>query len=111
MFKRGNGVPKVLWFRVQPGFFMPGLVMLLHISSKIPFIFPVGYGPTLSQPLGSNSCALQVLSRSPPSLCPQMTFLNKEQRNTYRAQRWLGTWGLGEWLYYVSGQAEYLQGN
>ena len=35
---------------------------------------------------------------------------NKEQGSKYRAQSWLGVWGLAGWIYCVSGQGEHLQG-
>lgn len=97
---RESGVPKVI--RVQ------GATWLFYAGPGNPFphIFQASFYissgkrlPTPLQPLGSNFCALQIPFPSPPILCPLMTFLNKGKRNKYRAQRWLGAWGLGEWLY------------
>lgn len=39
--------PRSYGFRQHPGFFVPDLVILSHISSESPFIFPVGNGSLL----------------------------------------------------------------
>ena len=36
---------------------------------------------------------------------------DKEHRSKYRVQRWLGSWGLANWIHCISGQAEPLQGH
>lgn len=43
---RESGVPKVIWVQGATWLFY-GLVILFHISSKLPFIFPVGNGSPL----------------------------------------------------------------
>lgn len=36
---------------------------------------------------------------------------NKEQGSNYRAPNWPGVWGSADWLCWLSGQLEHLQGH
>lgn len=41
---------------------------------------------------------------------PEINFVQseKEQGNKYKAQTWLGVWGLAGWIYCISGQVRHL---